>query len=447
MRLIPGRRLARGGTRRILAGALLLVAAFDSLAWSAEPARVNFSRDVLPILSENCFVCHGPDPNNRKADLRLDTKEGALRTKDPIIVPGKSGESELILRVTSDDDEERMPPPKSNRQITPAQIDLLKRWIEEGAVWGKHWAYESPQRPPVPVVKNAGWPINPIDRFVLARLEQEGLSPSPVAAKETLIRRVTLDLTGLPPTPEEIDAFLRNESVQAYETLVDRLLKSPHYGERMAWEWLDAARYADTNGYQGDPTRSMWFWRDWVIDALNQNMPFDQFTVEQLSGDLLPQPTQSQLIATGFHRNHMINGEGGRIAEESRVDYVQDRVETTGTVWLGLTLNCCRCHDHKFDPVSQQEYYQLAAFFNSIDETGAGREAGGLSNPVLVMSTPEQERRLDELRQAEREATAEFERRKRGIPESVLKILAIPAADRSPEQSQQLAEHAPETEA
>src|SRR5262245_25838455 len=400
MRLIPGRRLARGGTRRILAGALLLVAAFDSLAWSAEPARVNFSRDVLPILSENCFVCHGPDPNNRKADLRLDTKEGALRTKDPIIVPGKSGESELILRVTSDDDEERMPPPKSNRQITPAQIDLLKRWIEEGAVWGKHWAYESPQRPPVPVVKNAGWPINPIDRFVLARLEQEGLSPSPVAAKETLIRRVTLDLTGLPPTPEEIDAFLRNESVQAYETLVDRLLKSPHYGERMAWEWLDAARYADTNGYQGDPTRSMWFWRDWVIDALNKNMPFDQFTVEQLAGDLLPGPTRSQLIATGFHRNHMINGEGGRIAEESRVDYVQDRVETTGTVWMGLTFNCCRCHDHKFDPFTQREYYQLSAYFNSIDESG-GTDAYPQAQPVLSMPTPEQEKRIAELKMQE----------------------------------------------
>jgi hypothetical protein len=401
MTLILVRKLARGGTCRLNVAAVLLVMACGAARLSAaEPARVNFSRDILPILSDNCFFCHGPDPNNRKADLRLDTKEAALRTKDPIIVPGKSGESELILRVTSDDNEERMPPPKSNRQITPQQIELLKRWIDEGAVWGKHWAYEAPQRPPLPAVKSVAWPVNSIDRFVLARLEQEGLSPSQAAAKETLIRRVTLDLTGLPPTPEEIDAFLRDGSAQAYETLVDRLLKSPHYGERMAWEWLDAARYADTNGYQGDPTRSMWYWRDWVIDALNKNMPFDQFTIEQLAGDLLPEPTRPQLIATGFHRNHMINGEGGRIAEESRVDYVQDRVETTGTVWMGLTFNCCRCHDHKFDPFTQREYYQLSAYFNSIDESGA-TDAFPQAQPVLSMPTPEQEQRIAELKTQE----------------------------------------------
>jgi hypothetical protein len=400
MRLLSGRRLAGGGARGFLTGAALLAVALGTSASAAEPPKVSFSRDILPILSDNCFFCHGPDPNNRKADLRLDTKDAALRTKDPIIVPGKSGESELILRVTSDDNEERMPPPKSNRQITPQQIELLKRWIDEGAVWGKHWAYEAPERPSVPAVKNAAWPINAIDQFVLARLEQEGLSPSPTAAKETLIRRATLDLTGLPPTPEEIDAFLRDSSAQAYETLVDRLLKSPHYGERMAWEWLDAARYADTNGYQGDPTRSMWYWRDWVIDALNKNMPFDQFTMEQLAGDLLPNPARPQLIATGFHRNHMINGEGGRIAEESRVDYVQDRVETTGTVWMGLTFNCCRCHDHKFDPFTQREYYQLSAYFNSIDESG-GTDAYPQAQPVLSMPTPQQEQRITQLKTQE----------------------------------------------
>jgi hypothetical protein len=409
---------------RFLAGAALAAVLSPAApAVAAEPGRINFSRDILPILSDNCFFCHGPDPNNRQADLRLDTREGALRTKDPIVVAGMSSESELFLRVTSDDKNELMPPPKSNRQLTPAQIQLLKRWIDEGAAWGKHWAYEAPRRPVLPDVKNAGWPINAIDRFVLARLEQEGLSPASAATKETLIRRVTLDLTGLPPTPEEIDAFLRDNSAQAYETLVDRLLKSPHYGERMAWEWLDAARYADTNGYQGDPTRSMWYWRDWVIEALNRNMPFDQFTIEQLAGDLLPEPTRSQLIATGFHRNHMINGEGGRIAEESRVDYVQDRVETTGTVWMGLTFNCCRCHDHKFDPFTQREYYQLSAYFNSIDESG-GTDAYPQARPVLTMPTPEQEKQIaflktqeaaankarDELEQKLRETQGEWEK-------------------------------------
>lgn len=390
-RLIPGFAVA------FVAMALLFCA---GAAAAAEPAKVSFSRDVLPILSDNCFACHGPDQNHRKADLRLDIKEGALRTEGSIIVPGKSGESDLVLRISSEDPNEVMPPPKSNRKLTAQQVDLIKRWVDEGAVWGKHWAYEPPKRPELPPVNDARWPKNDIDHFILARLEQEGLRPAPEAPKETLIRRVTLDLTGLPPTPEEIDAFLRDGSDQAYDRVVDRLLSSPRYGERMAWEWLDAARYADTNGYQGDPTRSMWYWRDWVIDALNRNMPFDQFTVEQLAGDLFPNPTQSQLIATGFHRNHMINGEGGRIAEESRVDYVQDRVETTGTVWMGLTFNCCRCHDHKFDPFTQREYYQLSAYFNSIDESG-GTDAYPQARPVLAMPTPEQEKQISELKTRE----------------------------------------------
>jgi mono/diheme cytochrome c family protein len=355
---------------------------------AADPEPVQFSRDILPILSDNCFACHGPDQNQRKADLRLDTKAGALRQETPVVVPGKSGDSELILRITSTDPQEVMPPPKSNRKLTAGQIDLLRRWIDDGAVWGKHWAYESPRRPAPPAVKTAAWPRNPIDQFILARLERDGWHPSPEAAKATLLRRVSLDLTGLPPTPEELDAFLSDNSPRAYETLVERLLDSPHYGERMAWEWLDAARYADTNGYQGDPTRAMWYWRDWVIEALNRNMPFDQFTIEQLAGDLLPEPSRAQLIATGFHRNHMINGEGGRIAEESRVDYVQDRVETTGTVWMGLTFNCCRCHDHKFDPLAQREYYQLSAYFNSIDESG-GTDAFPQARPLLSLPTPD----------------------------------------------------------
>ncbi len=386
--------------------AVTTVFAMATVPSAAEPP--NFSRDILPILSDNCFACHGPDAKSREADLRLDQQESALRTDKPIIVPGKSGDSELMKRILSADADTVMPPPKSGRKLTAAQIELLNAWIESGAKWGKHWAFDSIRRPAVPNLKSEISNLksqirNPIDAFVRTRLEREGLSPSPEAPKHTLIRRVTLDLTGLPPSLEELDAFVADQSPDAYEKVVDRLLKSPRFGERMVWEWLDAARYADTNGYQGDPTRTMYFWRDWVIDALNNNMPFDQFTIEQLAGDQLPNPTQQQLIATGFHRNHMINGEGGRIAEESRVDYVQDRVETTGTVWMGLTFNCCRCHDHKFDPLAQKEYYQLSAFFNSIEESGAN-DAGGLANPIITFAGPEQQKKLDDLRATENAA-------------------------------------------
>ncbi len=373
--------------------ALLTATAVQAL----EP--VDFNRDVQPILAENCYHCHGPDAGGRKAELRLDKQEGAYRTKDGITVvkPGDSAASDLIIRILSTDKDEVMPAPKSNRKLTEAQKQTLKRWVDEGAKWGEHWAFVAPKRPPVP--GNA--PGNPIDAFVCARLDREALKPSPEAPKEKLLRRVTLDLTGLPPTPEEIDAFLADPAPDAYEKTVDRLLASPRYGERMVWEWLDAARYADTNGYQGDPTRAMWYWRDWAVKAFNENQPFDQFTIEQIAGDLLPTPTQDQLVATGFHRNHMINGEGGRILEESRVDYVQDRVETTGTVWLGLTLTCCRCHDHKFDPISQREYYQLSAYFNSIDETGGNDGGNGLANPVLALTAPEVQQKVDALKATE----------------------------------------------
>ncbi len=364
---------------------------------AAEPP-VNFGRDIQPILSENCFHCHGPDAKHREADLRLDTFAGA--TAAGAVKPGQSADSELILRILSSDPGEVMPPPKSNLKLTEVQKQLLKRWIDEGAQYSKHWSFITPVRPAVPMVPATVRIQNPIDAFVAARLVQENLVPAAEADRIKLLRRVTLDLTGLPPTSEELDAFLADTSNDAYEKAVDRLLESRRYGERMVWEWLDAARYADTNGYQGDPTRAMWYWRDWAIEAFNKNMPFDQFTIEQLAGDLLPNPTREQLIATGFHRNHMINGEGGRIAEESRVEYVQDRVETTGTVWMGLTLTCCRCHDHKYDPFSQKEYYQLSAYFNSIDETGAN-DAGGLANPVLSFAQPEQQKRIDELRAME----------------------------------------------
>ncbi len=387
-----------------IAGAVL---AFHPASSSGEP--VDYSREIQPILAENCYRCHGPDAKARKAELRLDRKEGIYRTKDDVtvVVPGKSAESDLVERIFSTDPDELMPSPKSHRTLSNAQKELIKRWVDEGAVWGEHWAFVAPKRRDPPPIDDPHFVVhNPIDAFIAARLQREGLAQSPEAPKESLLRRVTLDLTGLPPTPAELDAFLADESPEAYEKAVDRLLASPRYGERMVWDWLDAARYADTNGYQGDPTRAMWYWRDWVVKALNDNMPFDEFTVEQLAGDLLPNPTQAQLIATGFHRNHMINGEGGRIAEESRVEYVMDRTETTGTVWLGLTFNCCRCHDHKFDPLKQSEYYSLSAYFNSLEESGAN-DANGLANPVLSLATPEQQKHVDELRAVEKSAKTE----------------------------------------
>jgi hypothetical protein len=367
--------------------ALTFVILFGLARPIAAADTVDFARDVLPILSDHCFRCHGPDENARKADLRFDLKEEALRKDLPVIVPGKPAESELFKRLIIDEPTERMPPPKANKPLKPEQIAVLKRWIEQGAPWGQHWAFGQPQRPEIPGTKHQ--PRNPIDSFIFARLEKEGMKPASEADKERLIRRVTLDLSGLPPTPEEVDTFLNDKSPLAYEKVVDRLLASQRFGERMAWDWLDAARYADSNGYQGDNERTMWPWRDWVVNAFNQNMPYDQFTIWQLAGDLLPNPSREQILATGFNRNHMINGEGGRIPEENRIEYVFDQTETTGTVWLGLTFTCARCHDHKFDPISQAEYYSLFAFFNQTPVTGSG--GSGQTAPVIDFGTPEQE--------------------------------------------------------
>lgn len=368
-----------------------------SLATLARAEPLDFARDVLPILSDNCFHCHGPDEANRQADLRLDLETGFARGGErSVVVPGRSDQSELFRRVASGDPGEAMPPPESQRRLTAGQIETLRRWIDEGARWGRHWSLAPPVRPTPPVVKQADWPGNPIDRFILARLEAERLTHSAEASRETLIRRVSLDLTGLPPTLAEIDAFVADRRPDAYERLVDRLLASPRYGERMAWDWLDAARYADTNGYQGDVTRTMWPWRDWVVGALNSNMPFDQFTVEQLAGDLLSGASFQTRLATAFQRNHMINSEGGRIAEESRVEYVVDRTDTMGTVWLGLTLGCARCHDHKYDPLTTRDYYGLYAYFNNLDENATLRS--GQQAPTLEAPTPEQARQRRRLR-------------------------------------------------
>ncbi len=381
-------------------------AAVVSLATAASAvAAVDFSRDVQPILSENCYQCHGPDEKARKAELRLDRREGALE----VIKPGNAADSEFVKRIFSDDPEEVMPSPKSHRTLTTAQKDLLKRWVTEGAPWGEHWSFVAPQRPALPALGATRASVrNPIDRFVIARLAAERLWPSPEAPKEKLIRRVTLDLTGLPPTAAEIDAFLADRSAEAYEKIVDRLLASPRYGERMVWDWLDASRYADTNGFQADPTRTMWPWRDWAIGAFNRNLPFDQFTVEQIAGDLLPNATRDQKLATGFNRNHMLNNEGGSIPEESRVGYVLDRVDTTATVWLGLTMACARCHDHKFDPLTQKEYYQFSAYFNQLPERG-NADANPMANPLLSLASPEEEALVAELRAIENKAKAERE--------------------------------------
>jgi hypothetical protein len=349
---------------------------------------VQFNRDVLPILSDKCFACHGPDSAAREKDMRFDIQEGLFSTTEdgqPLIVPGDLEESEIHYRISHEDPEERMPPEDFHLRLSEEEIDIIGRWIEEGASWEGHWAFIPPVKPDLPAVPNQTWPKNSIDHFILNALEDAGLTPADEAGKETLIRRISLDLTGLPPTIEEVDAFLADESDNAYATVVDRLLESPHYGERMAFPWLDEARYSDTNGYQRDTKRTMWAWRDWVIQAFNENMPYDQFTIEQLAGDLLPNATLSQKIATGFNRNHRINGEGGIIPEEYAVEYVVDRVTTTSTAFMGLTMSCARCHDHKFDSISQKEFYEMYAFFNRVPEQGKGGERG---NDVPFIKVP-----------------------------------------------------------
>ena len=328
--------------------------------------KVDFGRDIRPILSDKCFKCHGPA--TQKARLRLDDRDSAV---DRVaITPGKHAESELIARVLlPDGDKKRMPPREVGTRLTPDQVSKLKAWIDQGAEYTAHWAFVPPKRPAVPELRNPQPATrNPIDAFVRARLLVEGLKPSPEADRSTLIRRVTLDLTGLLPTPKEVEDFLKDQSPDAYEKVVDRLLASPHYGERQARHWLDLARYADSNGYTVDGARSIWPYRDWVIDALNAGMPFDQFTTEQLAGDLLPGATKEQKVATGFHRNTPFNEEGGSDREQFRVERTIDRANTTAAVWLGLTGGCAQCHDHKFDPITQKDYYSLYAFFDSCDE-------------------------------------------------------------------------------
>ncbi|GAB4142567.1 MAG: DUF1553 domain-containing protein [Planctomycetaceae bacterium] len=361
-------------------------------------APVNFDRDIRPILSDKCFTCHGPDNTKRKADLRLDTKSGLFSMRDdgPVVQSGQPLKSLLYQRITTNDSDLKMPPADSGKSLSAKEIALLKSWIESGANWQKHWAFVVPVRPKIPQSKHQTWIRNPIDAFVLSRLEREGLSPAPPANRVTWLRRVSLDLTGLPPTPEEVDAFLADRSPKAFEKVVDRLLNSNRFGEKMAVHWLDAARYADTSGYQNDGPREMWRWRDWVIEAFNDNKPFDQFTIEQIAGDMLPNATLDQKIATAFNRNHRGNAEGGIIPEEFQVEYVVDRVETTFTVFQGLTMGCARCHEHKFDPFTQKDFYRVFAYFNNIPESGRAIKEGN-SPPFIKAPTRSQQQHLAKL--------------------------------------------------
>ncbi len=418
MSQIEGRMKGSPRTFFMLSFTVKISTFFILAAPLAHAEKVSFNRDVRPILSDTCFHCHGPDEAKRKGGLRLDVREAALKGGDSgaAFVPGKPEASELVKRLTAHDEDDLMPPKKAKKPLTPEQIATLRQWVTEGAEYQGHWAFIKPERPAVPTGSG-----NAIDAFVLKKLTETGVKPAPETDRATLIRRVSLDITGLPPTLAETSAFVADTAPNAYEKIVDRLLASPRYGEKMAHQWLDFARYADSHGFQTDTSRTMWPWRDWVIKAFNDNKPFDRFTIEQLAGDLLPGATPEQITATGFHRNHRLNGEGGLIDEEWFIENVIDRVETTGLTWMGLTLNCCRCHDHKYDPISQREFYQLFAYFNSVEERGSIRgetnRAGGNSAPVLDILTPEQKDIIAKADATVKAATDKIEALKKETPQ------------------------------
>jgi hypothetical protein len=416
-------------------------------------SKVQYARDIQPILSTNCFLCHGPDRRNRKAGLRLDLPDEATRTLKSgmhAIVPGKVKESELVARIFSTESD-RMPPAKSHKNLKESEKLLLKRWIEEGAVYQKHWAFSLPERPTLPAVKNTSWPRNPVDYFILNTLEAEGLQPAPEADRYTLARRAAIDLTGLPPPLESVDRFINDRSPNAYEKFVDEVFRSPAYGERWAHVWLDLARYADSKGYASDPLRTIWKYRDWVIDAINANMPFDRFTIEQLAADLLPNPSNDQLLATAFHRNTLNNDEGGTSDEEFRTVAVVDRVNTTMQVWMGLTIGCAQCHDHKYDPISQEEYFRVYAILNQTQDADRPDET-----PVLATPTAEQTKEkakleseiavLDKrLNQATPKLDAAQKRweavKNEKLPANIKAILGVAAPKRNPGQTAELAKY------
>jgi mono/diheme cytochrome c family protein len=344
-------------------------------------SKLEYNRDIRPILADSCFACHGPDSASRKASLRLDQRAAAI--KAGAFDPGHADDSELVRRIFATDPKEQMPPPTSHKTLTVEQKNRLKTWIAAGAEYQPHWSLIAPKRPPLPPVKDAAWVRTPMDAFILAKLEAAGLKPAPEADRRTLARRVSLDLTGLPPSPADVDAFVNDASPNAYEKYVDQLMKSPQWGEHRGRAWLDVARYADTHGIHFDNYREIWAYRDWVIRAFNQNMPFDQFTIEQLAGDLLPNRTLDQQVASGFNRCNITTNEGGAIGEEYLVLYTRDRTETASQVWLGMTTGCAVCHDHKFDPISQREFYELSAFFNNT--TQAAMDGNIRDTPPTVM--------------------------------------------------------------
>ena len=388
-----------------LFAALLPNIGFLTAADGAETASdTHFDRDIRPLLSAACFTCHGPDENKREGDLRLDVREGLLGNSSadtPIVAPGDAAGSELFKRLIHADPDQQMPPPEALRQLEPEEIAQIERWIDSGAQWDEHWAFVAPESPPLPEVEQTAWLREPLDAFVLSRLESRGLNPSDEADRRTLIRRLTFDLTGLPPTPAEVERFVQDSADDAYEQVVDRLLSSPRFGERLAVDWLDASRYADTHGYHEDFHRDMWPWRDWVIRSLNQNMPFDEFATEQIAGDLLPESTNEQQVATGFSRNHGVTASG--ISEEYRVEYVIDRVKTTSAVFLGLTMGCAQCHDHKYDPITQKDFYRLFAYFNTITDKGVENRSGNVDplirvdDPLMQTARAQTETRLAEI--------------------------------------------------
>ena len=378
---------------------IILAISCSSVTSLTLEAAIEFARDIQPILSDHCYTCHGPDEDQRKADFRIDLKEEAFRDLDGYfaLVPGKPSESELIRRIETADTDDVMPPPDAKLALSKEKIALLRQWVEEGAKWEEHWSFIPAKRPNLPPAKNSKWPRNEIDHFVLQKLENHSeLTPAEEATPERLLRRVTLDLTGLPPTLDELDTYLNDPSPQGYEKAVDRLLNTAAYAERMALDWMDLARYADSHGMHADGWRRMWPWRDWVIQAFKNNQPYDEFVTWQLAGDLLPNPTDDQIIATAFHRNHAMTAEGGIVDEEFRLQYVFDRAQTTATAFLGMTLECARCHNHKFDPISQKDYYRLTAFFNNLKEVGMTGDDGNYG-PMHLLKTDEQKERLASL--------------------------------------------------
>jgi hypothetical protein len=450
---MPCRHRLNSGKRRAVFITAAACAA-SLIGASATPAAdaVDFNRDIRPILAEHCWSCHGQDARKRAADLRLDDRAVAIASG--AVAPGDLPASGLVQRIRSSDAEFVMPPPTTHRDLSERQKQILERWIQQGAAYAVHWAFVPPQRPTLPAVRNERWPRNDLDRFVLAKLEEGGMTPSGEADRGTLLRRVSLDLIGLPPTPDEIDAFVADTSTDAYEKTVDRLLASPHYGEWIAIEWLDAARYADSNGFQEDGDTWQWLWRDWVVRALNEDMPFDRFSVEQLAGDLLPNATVEQRLATAFNRNHVLNGEGGAIPEEQRFNNLFDRVDTFSTTWLGLTVACAQCHDHKFDPVTQGDYYAILDAFNRVPERGVPEKFSKrifVAPPVLELPPAETANARLAAQQAKQSAEAaakplvdaafaawrdclfagEESRGVDGVPLGVRELLAKPSADRS----------------